>query len=149
MPAMSKVAKKRQPFKLQTMDLLLQIGVAAGLADEIASEVVKKSKKDTPNKIIRDMILERLKTHDAIAAKKLAKRFEYVEQRLLDVRREEVGPAGEIYDEEGVNELLEADEITAAELFFMEGREGRSWQRKEDHRDTGSTELAREDYYED
>ena len=146
---MSKVAKKRQPFKLQIMDLLLQIGVPAGTADEVASNVVKKSKTDTSNEIIRSMIVENLRKQDATAAKKLAKRFEYVEQRLEDVRREEVGPAGEIYDEEGLNELLEADGITAAELFFMEGREGRSWQRKKDHRDAGSTELAREDYYED
>ncbi len=146
---MSKVAKKRQPFKLQILDLLLQIGVPAGIADEVASEVVKKSKTDTSNEIVRSMIVENLNKHDAAAAKKLSKRFEYVEQRLIDVRLEEADPAGEIYDEEGLSELLEADEITAAELFFMEGREGRSWQRKKDHRDAGSTELAREDYYED
>ncbi len=146
---MSRVEKNRQPFKLQIMDLLLQIGVPAGIADEVASEVVKESKKDTSIEIIRNMTLDNLKMHDAVAAKKLAKRFEYVEQRLMDVPQKEGSPAGKIYDEEGLDELLEDDQITAAELFFMAGREGRSWQRKKDHRDSGSTELAREEYYED
>lgn len=146
---MSKVPKNRQPFKLQIMDLLLQIRVPAGLADEVASDVVKKSDVDTPNETIRTMILDSLRVYDAVAAEKLTKRFEYVEQRLVDVRQEEVGPAGEIYDEAALDELLKADEITAAELYFMAGREGRSWQRKVEHFDKGSTELAREDRYDD
>ncbi len=146
---MSKVSRKRQPFKLQIMDLLLQIPVSAGIADEVASEVVKNSKEETPPETIRIMILDSLKKRDAPAAEKLAFRFEFVEQRLATVQRETVGPGGEIYDEHALNELLEADEITAAELYFMEGREGRAWQRKVGHVDAGSTELAREDRYDD
>lgn len=146
---MSKVSRKRQSFKLQIMDLLLQIPVPAGVADEIASEVVKKSTVDTPPETIRIMILDSLRNRDALAAEKLAFRFEFVEQRLADVKLDVVAPGGEIYDEQALDELLEADEITAAELYFMEGREGRAWQRKVEHFDRGSTELARDDRYED
>ncbi len=146
---MSTMAKNRQSFKLQIMDLLLEMGLSAGVAKEVATEVVKNSKKNTPPETIQTMICDSLRKHDAPAADKLAARFEYVQQRLEDARREEVEPAGEIYDEEKIEELLKADEITAAELFFMEGREGRSWQRKTDHRDAGATELSREEYYED
>lgn len=146
---MPKGSNKRQQFKLQIMDLLLQLPVPAGVADEVASKVVKNSTIDMPPETIRSMILDSLRTHDAIAAEKLAFRFEHVEQRLAEIQLETVGPAGEIYDEEALNELLEADEITAAELYFMEGRKGRAWQRKVDHFDTGSTELAREDRYDD
>lgn len=146
---MSTVAKNRKSFKLQIMDLLLEMGLSAGVAEEVATEVVKNSEVNTPPETIQTMICDNLRKHDAPAADKLAARFEFVQQRLADIRRKEVGPAGEIYDEEAIDELLKADEITAAELFFMEGREGRSWQRKTDHRDAGSTELTREDYYED
>jgi hypothetical protein len=146
---MSKVPKDRRPFKLQIMDLLLQLNVPAGTAQEIATEVIKGSTKETSPDIIRSMILDSLRNRDAKAAEKLAFRFEWVEQRLQDVQLREVGPAGEIYDEEALDKLLEADEITAAELYFMEGREGRAWQRKIEHFDTGSTELAREDRYDD
>jgi hypothetical protein len=146
---MSKVPKDRRFFKLQIMDLILQLNVAAGVADEVATEVVKGSTKETSTNIIRSMILDSLRQRNAPAAEKLAFRFEYVEQRLQEVQRKEVDPAGEIYDEEALDELLDADEITAAELYFMEGREGRAWQRKVEHFDTGSTELAREDRYDD
>ena len=146
---MSKVSRKRQPFKLQMMDLLLQIPVPAGVADEVASEVVKKSTKETPPETIRIMILDSLRKRDAQAAEKLAFRFEFIEQRLADVKVEPVAPGGEIYDEQALDELLEADEITAAELYFMEGREGRAWRRRVEHFDRGSTELARDDRYED
>jgi hypothetical protein len=144
-----KVSRKRQPFKLQIMDLLLQLPIPAGIADDVASEVVKRSTEETPPETIRIMILDSLRTRDATAAKKLRQRFEFVQERLTSVQREEVGPGDEIYDEEALDELLEGDEITAAELYFMEGREGRAWQRKIDHFDTGSTELARDDRYED
>jgi hypothetical protein len=119
---MSKGSKKRQSFKLQIMDLLLQLPVPAGVADEVASEVVKNSTIDTPPETIRSMILDSLRIHDAVAAEKLAFRFEHVEQSLAEIQLEIVGPAGEIYDEEALDELLEADEIIAAELYFMEGR---------------------------
>ena len=145
---MSRVEKKRKPFKLQIMDLLIEIGLSSGIADEVAIEVVKNSEKDTPIETIRIMILKSLRKYDAKAAKKLALRFQYIEKQLEDVRRK-TERGDEIYDEQAVIELLKADEITAAELFFMEGRAGRSWQRKTDHRDAGSTELSREEYYED
>lgn len=57
---MSKVSRKRQPFKFQIMDLLPQIPVSAGIADEFASEVVKKSTEETPPETIRIMILDSL-----------------------------------------------------------------------------------------
>ncbi len=146
---MSKVEKKRQPFKLQIMDSLIEIGLSSSIADEVASDVVNNSEEDTPIDTIRIMVLKSLQKLDPNAARKLALRFEYAKQQLEDVRREEVEPGDEIYDEQAVEELLKADKITAAELFFMAGRAGRGWQRKTDHRDAGSTELAREEYYED
>ncbi len=148
MSEVSRVEKKRKPFKLQIMDLLIEIGLSSGIADEVAFEVVKKSEEDTPIETIRIMILKSLRKYDAKAAQKLALRFQYIEKQLEDVRRK-TERGDEIYDEQAVIELLKADEITAAELFFMEGRAGRSWQRKTDHRDAGSTELSREEYYED
>jgi hypothetical protein len=148
MSEVSRVEKKRKPFKLQIMDLLIEIGLSSGIADEVAFEVVKNSEEDTPIETIRIMILKSLRKFDAKAAQKLALRFQYIEKQLEDVRRK-AERGDEIYDEQAVIELLKADEITAAELFFMEGRAGRSWQRKTDHRDAGSTELSREEYYED
>ena len=148
MSEVSRVEKKRQPFKLQIMDLLIEIGLSSSIADEVAIEVVKNSEEDTPIETIRIMILKSLRKYDAKAAHKLAQRFQYIEKQLEDVRRK-TERGDEIYDEQAVIELLKADEITAAELFFMEGRAGRSWQRKTDHRDAGSTELSREEYYED
>ncbi|MFX1564888.1 MAG: hypothetical protein ACFFCH_02735 [Promethearchaeota archaeon] len=146
---MSKVSRKRQPFKLMIMDLLLQLPVPAGIADEVASEILKKSTIETPAETIRTMILDSLRSRDAKAAEVLEQRFVFVQERLEAVQIEPVNPGDEIYDENALDELLESDEITAAELFFMEGREGHAWQRKIDHFDTGSTELSREDYYED
>jgi hypothetical protein len=146
---MSKISKKRKPIKLQIMDLLLQLPMPAGIADEVASEVMKHSTKNTPSETIRSMIIDSLRKRDAMAAEKLALRFEYVERSLENIQRETIGPAGEIYDEQALNELLEDDEITAAELYFMEGRKGRVWKRKKEHVDTVSTELAEEDRYDD
>jgi len=146
---MSKVPKDRRQFKLQIMDLLLRLNITAGVADEVATEVIKGSTKETSADIIRSMVVDSLRKRDAKAAQKLSLRFEFVGRCLQEIQRDEVEPGGEIYDEESLNELLEADEITAAELYFMEGREGRAWQRKRDHSDTGSTELAREDRYDD
>ncbi len=146
---MSKFPQKRRPFKLQIMDLLLQLPVSAGVADEVASAVVKNSTQETPPETIRTMILDNLRTHDVKAAEKLEQRFEFVQERLTTVRRESADPGEEIYDEKALEELLEADEITAAELYFMEGYEGHAWQRKNDHFDTVSTELAQDDRYDD
>ena len=68
---------------------------------------------------------------------------------LDEARSSEINPAGEIYDETASDELLESDEITAAEFYFMMGREGSSWQRKKKHYDTTSTETSSEEYYDD
>ncbi len=68
---------------------------------------------------------------------------------LDEARSSEISPAGEIYDEIASDELLESDEITAAEFYFMMGREGSSWQRKKKHYDTTSTETSSEEYYDD
>jgi hypothetical protein len=146
---MSKVPKNRQQFKLQIMDLLLQFKISAGVADEVASKVILESTIETPIETIRSMILDFLRPCDAPTAKLLAQRFEYLAQQLETVQLKETGPGGEIYDETALDELLKADEITAAELYFMEGREGRAWQRSTAHFDSGSTELAREDRYDD
>ena len=146
---MSKVPKNRQPFKLQIMDLLLQFKISAGVADEVASQVILKSEIDTPAETIRSMILDFLRPYDAPTTELLAQRFEYLARRLEEVQLKEAGPGGEIYDETALDQLLEADQVTAAELYFMEGREGRAWQRSSSHFDRGSTELAREDRYDD
>ncbi|MFX1403668.1 MAG: hypothetical protein ACFE9D_04260 [Promethearchaeota archaeon] len=146
---MSKIPKNLRQFKLQTIDLLLQLNVAAGVAEEVATEVMRASTKESSADVIRSMLLDSLRKRDAKAAKQLASRFEFVEQRLQDIPREKVEPGEEIYDEEALDELLEADEITAAELYFMEGYKGRAWQRKTDHIDTVSTELAEDDRFED
>ena len=95
------------------------------------------------------MILDFLRPYDAPTTELLAQRFEYLARRLEEVQLKEAGPGGEIYDETALDQLLEADQVTAAELYFMEGREGRAWQRSSSHFDRGSTELAREDRYDD
>jgi hypothetical protein len=71
----------------------------------------------------------------------------------------EFAPEGEdeakdIYDEETREEMLENDEITAAEEGFMRGREGTLEGGKKDrkvtaHKDTASVELAKGQYGED
>ncbi len=60
----------------------------------------------------------------------------------------------DIYDEDNREEMLENDEITAAEEGFMRGREGDVEGGKKDrrgtaHKDTTSVELAKEQYGED
>jgi len=60
----------------------------------------------------------------------------------------------DIYDEDTREEMLEDDEITAAEEGFMRGWdgeiEGGKKQRKvSGHKDTASVELAKEQYQED
>lgn len=146
---MAKIPKNRQIFKLQIMDLLLRFNVPAGVADKVANQVIVKSKINTPIETIRVMILDLLRSYDALTTEKLAQRFAHLERQFEQIRLEEAEPGGEIYDEAALIELLEADEITVAELFFMEGREGRAWKRRADHLDSGSTELAREDRYDD
>ncbi len=60
----------------------------------------------------------------------------------------------DIYDEEELEELQEADEITAAEEGFMRGREGdleggRKRKKSALHKDTPSVALAKNQYGED
>lgn len=131
------------------MDMLLRIGVSASMARKVAMDVVSKTTAETPVETIRTMIVDSLQQLNAKAAKALTQRFAQIQRQLRERERKQVAPGGEIYDERAIDELLEADEITAAELFFMEGREGRSWRRKTSHRDTTSVELAGEEYFED
>jgi hypothetical protein len=60
----------------------------------------------------------------------------------------------DIYDEDAREEMVEDDEITAAEEGFMRGREGDVEGGKKDrkvtaHKDTPSVELAKGQYGED
>jgi hypothetical protein len=60
----------------------------------------------------------------------------------------------DIYDDEQREEMLDEDEITAAENAFMQGREMKSEKIKSNkktggHKDTISVELAEEEYTED
>ena len=59
----------------------------------------------------------------------------------------------DIYDDKQREEMLDEDEITAAENAFMQGREMKTEKRKSNkkisHSDTVSVELAEEEYTED
>ena len=56
----------------------------------------------------------------------------------------------DIYDEKQREEMLDEDEITAAENAFMQGRESTPEKRKRPaHKDTVSVELAEDEYKED
>jgi hypothetical protein len=59
----------------------------------------------------------------------------------------------DIYDDKQREEMLDEDEITAAENAFMQGREMQPKKRKSrteaDHEDTVSVELAEDEYEED
>ena len=147
---MSEVPKERRPFKLQIMDLLLQNRVAAETARDVAVEVIENSTTETPMETIRTMILDSLEQRDIDASKRLAHRFAQIKQYLSVRSRGPPASTGEeIYGEESRDQLLDDDEITAAEAFFMEGREGHPWLRKRGHRDTRSIELAEGDYFDD
>ena len=141
--------KSRRPFRQQILDLLLRMNVATSTAVEVADEVIKKSTSETPIETIRSIMLDSLRKRDAPTAAKLEDRFEQI--RLILTRSDDprADLKGEIYDAETADEMLEADEITAAELYFMEGREGRSWQRKRAHHDSTSTHLAADDRLDD
>ncbi len=59
-----------------------------------------------------------------------------------------------IYDDDARQEMLENDEITAAEEGFMRGWEGtveggKKHKKDSDHKDTASVELVKEQYQED
>ena len=56
----------------------------------------------------------------------------------------------DIYDDKQREEMLDEDEITAAENAFMQGREMKPEKRKRPtHKDTVSVQLAEEEYEED
>jgi hypothetical protein len=56
----------------------------------------------------------------------------------------------DIYDEKQREEMLDEDEITAAENAFMQGREMTPDKKKHAaHKDTVSVELAEDEYEED
>ncbi|MCG7844510.1 MAG: hypothetical protein MIO90_03665 [Methanomassiliicoccales archaeon] len=62
--------------------------------------------------------------------------------------------AEDIYDDETRQEMLEDDEITAAEEGFMRGWEGtveggKKHKKDSAHKDTASVELVKEQYQED
>jgi aconitase A len=146
---MTEIPKERQPFWQQLFDLLLRFDVSTDIAIEVTDEIIKQSTMETPIETIRSMILDSLRKRNEKAAAKLSDRFEQLKIILDEARGSEIGPAGEIYDETASDELLKSDEITAAEFYFMMGREGRSWQRKKKHYDTTSTETSSEEYYDD
>ncbi len=147
---MSRVPKERRPFKQQIMDLLIQIGVSAAVARTVAVEVINNSTIDTPIETIRIMMIDSLKEKDTAAAERLEQRFAQLEHWLQAREREAPTSTGsEVYGEATRDSLLDDDEITAAELFFMEGREGHLWRRKRAHRDSRSVELAEGEYFED
>jgi hypothetical protein len=69
-----------------------------------------------------------------------------------DVEKQEETETEDIYDEEQREQMLEDDEITAAENAFMQGREIKPEKRKTkklSHDDSVSVELAEDDYSED
>ena len=63
---------------------------------------------------------------------------------------EEETETEDIYDDKQREEMLDEDEITAAENAFMQGREMKPDKKKHPaHKDTVSVELAEEEYEED
>ena len=63
---------------------------------------------------------------------------------------EEETETEDIYDDKQREEMLDEDEITAAENAFMQGREMTPDKKKHPaHKDTVSVELAEEEYEED
>jgi hypothetical protein len=63
---------------------------------------------------------------------------------------EEETKTEDIYDDKQREQMLDEDEITAAENAFMQGREMKPDKKKHPtHRDTVSVELAEEEYTED
>jgi len=64
-------------------------------------------------------------------------------------RGEEETETEDIYDDKQREEMLDEDEITAAENAFMQGREMTPDKKHPAHKDTVSVELAEEEYEED
>ena len=67
-----------------------------------------------------------------------------------DAEQEKERETGDIYDDKQRGEMLEADEITATENAFMQGREmTREKRKRPTHKDTVSVELAEDEYKDD
>ena len=69
-----------------------------------------------------------------------------------DVEKQEETETEDIYDDEQREQMLDEDEITAAENAFMQGREMKPKKKKGEkitHTDTVSVELAEDEYTED
>ncbi|MFX1518744.1 MAG: hypothetical protein ACFFCD_02320 [Promethearchaeota archaeon] len=145
----TEIPKERQPFWQQSLDLQLRVEIPTETAIEVADEVILESTLEIPMETIRSMILDSLRKQDNLAVEKLTKRVERAKYIMNESLKSEVSSGGEIYDELASDKLLEDDEITAAELYFIEGRERCSWQHKKMHYDTKSTETTSEEYYDD
>lgn len=83
--------------------------------------------------------------------KKVRKKPEIEEDEIIE--KEDQDP-GDIYDEESRDEMVEDDEITAAEEGFMRGWDGtveggKKHKKDSDHNDATSVELVKEQYNED
>ena len=67
-----------------------------------------------------------------------------------DAEQEKERETGDIYDYKQREEMLDEDEITAAENAFMQGREITPKKRKHPtHKDTVSVQLAEDEYKDD
>ena len=67
-----------------------------------------------------------------------------------DAEQEKERETGDIYNDKQRGEMLKADEITAAENAFMQGREMTPEKKKRPtHKDTVSVQLAENEYKED
>ncbi len=82
---------------------------------------------------------------------KKRKKAEIEEDEIIEKEDEE---PEDIYDEESRDEMVENDEITAAEEGFMRGWDGtveggKKHKKDSDHNDTTSVELVKDQYNED
>ena len=82
---------------------------------------------------------------------KKRKKADIEEDEIIEKEGDE---PGDIYDEESRDDMVENDEITAAEEGFMRGWEGtveggKKHKKDSDHNDTTSVELVKEQYNED
>jgi hypothetical protein len=67
-----------------------------------------------------------------------------------DAEQEKERENGDIYDDKQREEMLDDDEITAAENAFMQGREITPKKKKRPtHKDTVSVQLAEDEYKDD
>jgi hypothetical protein len=79
---------------------------------------------------------------------KAKKKIEHIDTD--DAEQEKEREDGDIYDDKQREEMLDEDEITAAENAFMQGREITPKKRKRPtHKDTVSVQLAENEYRDD